>query len=430
MAGAKLETTKWPGIYKRPGKSPGSKVRWVYSWTDAAGKARRGTADTLDEAKARKAAEEERSRRGEHADAGPSGRLTVAAYAFDLFGADLDREAGAPRARGRYEGRRGAIRDNTRDEYRRDLEVYWLPALGRRPLAKVTTPELARVVGELAARDGADYRADGTLRRIFAPLGALFAQAVEEGVIPANPARDVRLPSGRDRLRKFDPDAGEDSDDPTPGAARALTREQLADFLLVVDVRWRVFFELLAATGLRVSEAIALRWRDLALDGERPVVRVRRAYVRGTFGPPKSRHGRRDVPLSFELVRALRERRQAAEWHQDDDLVFPSLAGTPMHPENLRRRVLEPATQEAGVAWAGFHAFRHLCASLLIDQGRSIVQVSRWLGHHSPSFTLAVYAHLMDEGVGAAIDLGGVTSGSRSVLRDASFPLDRGSVNR
>jgi integrase len=43
---------------------------------------------------------------------------------------------------------------------------------------------------------------------------------------------------------------------------------------------------------------------------------------------------------------------------------------------------------------------------MLIADGRNIVQVSRWLGHHSPSFTLDVYAHLMDEGVGDALDLG------------------------
>jgi integrase len=85
-------------------------------------------------------------------------------------------------------------------------------------------------------------------------------------------------------------------------------------------------------------------------------------------------------------------------------LVVPSTAGTPMLPENLHRTTLKPAAEEAGVPWAAFHSFRHACASILIADGRNIVQVSRWLGHHSPSFTLDTYAHLMDEGVGAALD--------------------------
>ncbi len=397
MAGAKIEWTRWPGIGRRSN-------RWVYEWTDAAGKRRRGSADTREQASALKGQEEGKAASGEFGEAGPRSRLTLAGYAFDLFGADMDRPAGGTPERGRYQGRRGAVRDATRADYRRDLERYVLPTLGARPIGKLSPPDLASLAASLAGRDGDAYLADRTIRRIFAPLGALLATAVEEGVIPSNPARDVRLPSGRDELRHFDADE-DDGDDPAPGKARALTREQLAAFLLVVDPRWRVLFELLAATGLRISEAIALRWRDLTLDGGQPVVKVRRARVRGVYGPPKSRHGRRDVPLPFELVRALRERRTAAEWHEDGDLVFPSLAGTPMLPENLHRRVLKPAVEEAGAGWAAFHSFRHACASMLIAEGRNIVQVSRWLGHHSPSFTLDVYAHLMDEGVGAPLDV-------------------------
>lgn len=392
MAGARVEWTRWPGIGRR-GK------RWVYEWTDAAGKRRRASADSREQASTLKAREEEKAADGVLPESGGRTRATVAAYALDLFGADVDRVKGKKPERGRYAGRQGAIRDATRDDYRRDLERYILPVIGRRPIAKLAAPDLARLAAGLAARDGDDYLADRTIRRIFAPVSAMLATAVEEGVIRHNPARDVRLPSGRDALRRFDEDA-DDGDDPAPGNARALTREQLASFLLVVDPRWRLFFELLAATGLRVSEAVALRWRDLQLDGERPAVRVRRARVRGVYGPPKSRHGVRDVPLAFEVVRALRERRTASEWHEDDDLVFPSMAGTPMAPENLHRRTLKPAAQEAGAGWAAFHSFRHACASMLIADGRNIVQVSRWLGHHSPSFTLDVYAHLMDEGVG------------------------------
>src|SRR5581483_1358429 len=59
------------------------------------------------------------------------------------------------------------------------------------------------------------------------------------------------------------------------------------------------------------------------------------------------------------------------------------------------------AAQEAGVPWAGFHTFRHTCASLLFARGANVVQVQRWLGHHAPSFTLDTYIHLMP-GEGAA----------------------------
>jgi integrase len=208
-----------------------------------------------------------------------------------------------------------------------------------------------------------------------------------------------------------------------PRCARPTT-EQLEALLIVIDPRWRLLIDLLAATGLRISDALALRWRDLRLDGDEAAVIVRRAYVKGVYGPPKSKHGVREVPISFELVRTLRARRGLAEWHRDDDLVFPSVTGTPMDAKNLRRRTLTPAAEEAGIPWLGFHALRHYCASRLIAEKRNIVQVSRWLGHHAPSFTLDVYVDLLDDGIGGPLEPSGGTQGERPALRDVSSPLD------
>ena len=134
-------------------------------------------------------------------------------------------------------------------------------------------------------------------------------------------------------------------------------------------------------------------------------VKVRRALVKRTMGAPKGRHSRRDVPLDPDLVLALREQRRDSEWPGDDDLVFPVGNGSPIMPNNLRRRVLKPTAQEAGVPWVGFHSFRHTCASLLFAQGRNAVQVQRWLGHHSAAFTLSVYVHLLDGDLGEPLAL-------------------------
>jgi integrase len=72
----------------------------------------------------------------------------------------------------------------------------------------------------------------------------------------------------------------------------------------------------------------------------------------------------------------------------------------------VRNRVLNPARKRAGLPWVGFHAFRHTCASMLFAEGRNVVQVQRWLGHHSAAFTLATYVHLLDGDVGAPLSLG------------------------
>ena len=59
----------------------------------------------------------------------------------------------------------------------------------------------------------------------------------------------------------------------------------------------------------------------------------------------------------------------------------------------------------AGLSGVGFHTLRHTCASLLIESGSSVLRLQRWMGHHSPAFTLETYGHLLDGDLGPALDL-------------------------
>jgi integrase len=97
--------------------------------------------------------------------------------------------------------------------------------------------------------------------------------------------------------------------------------------------------------------------------------------------------------------RALADRLRALDTAAGD-FVFRTAGGTVLDPDNLATRVLAPACKAAGVGWAGFHTFRHTVASRLFAEGRNVVQVQRWLGHHSASFTLDTYVHLLDDDLG------------------------------
>jgi integrase len=169
-----------------------------------------------------------------------------------------------------------------------------------------------------------------------------------------------------------------------------------------VPAKWRPLFELLAATGLRISEAIGLRWSDLVLDGDTPHLQERPAIVKGATVAPESRHGARLIPLTPELAATMRahRRRDAA----DDAFVFPGRDGAASDQGSLRRRVLIPAPR-AGLSGVGFHTLRHTCASMLIESGLSPLRLQRWMGHHSPAFTLETYGHLIDGDLGPALDL-------------------------
>ncbi len=229
----------------------------------------------------------------------------------------------------------------------------------------------------------------------------MFATAVEDGDLPDNPALGVRINARRDH-----------GDDRASEAAKAMTREQLARLLAVLADRWRLLFELLAHTGLRISELLGLDWQDVEF-GKRPTLKVRRQYYRGQLkGYLKSNAGRRDLPLSLGMARKLWAARPA----HGTGPMFATRDGNRLEDRNLRRvldRVTHPRPRGHGrraqiipapagpdLDWIGFHTFRHTCASMLLDSGKNIRQVATWLGHTDPAFTLRTYTHLMDAGLG------------------------------
>jgi integrase len=90
----------------------------------------------------------------------------------------------------------------------------------------------------------------------------------------------------------------------------------------------------------------------------------------------------------------------------ETELLFRGAQGAALQPGNLRYRVLIPAAHRAGVPWARFHTLRHTCAAMLIDDGASPLRLQRWMGHHSASFTLDTYGHLLRDDLGPHLDLG------------------------
>jgi len=372
----KLVATKTPGIYRRQNAdgSPGAYVV-VYR---AGGRQRKEYARTLSEARSIKSARKADTDRGEFQ---ARSKITLREFLTEW----IDRYGG--------KARRG-FREGTREEYRRLLDQYAHAYFGERlRLVDLAPHDLARYVAWLADPLKQGRRlSDSTVANAVVPVRAALASAKSEGLIRYNPADGLALPA-REQVRDED---GEE--------VKALSREQLATALDLAPARHRTLIELLAGTGLRISEALALQRRHLQLDGARPRVRVRRAIVRGRVEPPKSRHGRRDVPLSPGLVDRLRAHlAQLAD--APEALVFASRNATPLDPDNLRARTIKPLMEEVGAPWAAFHTLRHTYASLQLAGGANVVQLSRALGHHSASFTLDVYVHLLEGEEVPALDL-------------------------
>ena len=178
-------------------------------------------------------------------------------------------------------------------------------------------------------------------------------------------------------------------------------------------LRYRPVLVLIAATGLRRGEALALHWRDVDLAGGTLKVAGTLSRVGGRLeiSEPKTARSRRTVPLSPAVVSLLKtikatqaaERLHAGEQWTDSGLVFTTEFGTPVEPRNILRTI-ELAAAKAGITGIGVHTLRHSAATAWLDAGVHIKAVADLLGHSSISITGDIYGHSSDAAARAAID--------------------------
>jgi integrase len=166
---------------------------------------------------------------------------------------------------------------------------------------------------------------------------------------------------------------------------------------------------------MRQGEVLGLRWADVSLDGENPVLVVSQALQRiggeFRFVRPKTDRSRRTIALPKSVVKALlaHRARQAADrlaigpaW-QDHDLVFTMADGSPIERKFLHndfKRIL----RIAGLPDTKFHNIRHSAASLLLAQGIPLREIMELLGHSSMPLTADTYSHLMAPAMRAVAD--------------------------
>ncbi len=366
----KLVKTREPGVYKRGG-------RYVVVYRDAFGKQRkRAAGETLAAAKDVKA----------QLRANP---VEDTAASRERFGPYARREIES------YPGRTNkGITEETRNDYRERLEQDAIPFLGHLPLGQIRQSHL----DGLAERVHSRGVSPNTVRLALAPIKALLAEAVRKGELRVNPAAGWRCRYTQ-TVEEYDEDGNIVEEQ-----VKALTGDELARLVGEIPEEWRLFYVFLAQTGLRISEAIELRWKDVNLAAR--TFKVSRRFYRGRVGGPKSKYGRRTVKLSATMASALAARADG----DTSGLVFRSAEGQRLDQSNIMGRVLKPAAVRAGLGqwvitakgkraetWVGHHTFRHTCATLLFVSGWNAKQVQVWLGHHSPAFTLATYVHLLPE---------------------------------
>ena len=176
--------------------------------------------------------------------------------------------------------------------------------------------------------------------------------------------------------------------------------ESLAKLLNELGEPYRTMVQLIAATGLRIGERLALRWS--ALDLNIGTLAVRESVFEGKFQAPKTMKASRTIPLGSHAVAVLSQHRDALSRTGPNDLVFGNRKSEPFRESKMLTRVLQPAAESAGLA-CDVDQFRHIHSSLLNDLRVPAKIAQEQLGHASISTTLGIYTHVVDGSHRAAV---------------------------
>jgi integrase len=275
-------------------------------------------------------------------------------------------ENGTIRARNGHPYRPSAIRS-----YRQALTLRVLDDFGARKLGDVTRFDLQDLVDRLLA----EGLSPSTIQNTIMPLRAIYRRALRRGEVATNPTTMLEIPSGgqrRDRIA------------PPDEAERLLAALPMGD---------RALWATAIYAGLRRGELLALRWEDV--DFDLGLVKVARAWDPDAkvFLEPKTRAGRRTVPLVSVLRAHLREHQLATA--RRSGLVFGGDGRTPADPDTIRHRALACWSKAESLRPIGLHECRHTYASLSIAAGVNAKALSTYMGHSSVTITLDRYGHLM-----------------------------------
>ncbi len=304
---------------------------------------------------------------------------------------------------------RPAVRPSSFVRYEGDVRRWIVPAIGNVPLVRLAPADVRRLL-DSCTRAGLSARSTG---HVHATLRTGLGAALRDGLAVRNVAALVSPPPApTPRVRPIGPDDAR-------RILEAVKGDRLAPLVAVT-----------LAVGLRLGEALGLRWADVNFEAGTLTIRtaLRRTPVefREDGEPiyrlvaPKTERSRRTIQLPSFAVKALREQRRAqrelqaaaaARW-LENDLVFSGPIGGPIPPGSVTRR-FGALIGAAGMGRLRFHDLRHAAATVMLAQGVELRVISETLGHSSLGMTADVYAGVvpalgraaaarMDEALGGA----------------------------
>lgn len=292
--------------------------------------------------------------------------------------------------------KRNALKPKSFDRLEQTLQYQVLPAIGHIQLAALTSSDIQRMINDLAAAG----KSRSTIKKAYDAVNECFRTGVIQRTVTFNPALGVTLPRANpsdDTLRFFNDDE-----------VRAITETALRKYKSGKQIyRLGDAIILDLNTGLRLSELLALKWKDVDLEKKEIYINSSIVMVKdrkdGTnkFVPleqdsTKTFSGTRYVPLNdaaYEAILRLKALNEGFEY------VISNSNGKAPLPRNIDR-MFRNIQELAGFPKDhiyGPHALRHTFATRLFANGADVKMVSAILGHKDVSVTYNTYIHVIEE---------------------------------
>ena len=278
--------------------------------------------------------------------------------------------------------KRGAVREATMSKYL--MTQKWVEKLA--PQLKVS--ELTRTVYQQILNDYAKEHERQTTLDFHHQLKGAVLDAVDEGMIERDPTRKAII-KGK-----------------TPGAKKIkyLNQFELHTLIAHLDIKekvnWDWFILLVAKTGMRFSEALAITPADF--DFARQTLSISKTWDykgNGGFLPTKNKSSVRKIQIDWQTVI------QFSELVKNMSPADPIFVVKEQMYNSTANAILARHCKNAGIPVISIHGLRHTHASLLLFAGVSIASVARRLGHSSMTTTQKTYLHIIHELENQDIDL-------------------------
>ncbi len=282
------------------------------------------------------------------------------------------------------------VKASTKKRYRQLLTLYVVPVAGKTRLQQLTPMHIDSVIS-FSEKEGLGTT---TQRNLFGVLRKSLNDAVRRDLIGGNPCLKCDAPPAAKSQQNI------------------WTAEEAQQFLNhTLEHRLYALFALAAYTGMRQGESLALYWSDI--DWNRNKLTISRSLTdvdgRAVVGEDaKTEAAVRTLPIPACVMEALDKHRarMMMDGHptSGESLVFVSHRGTVLRRRGLLRDTFKSQCKAAAVPVITWHQMRHSAATMLLESGIPIGNVSRQLGHANSTVTAMVYSHVTDAGMDRVAD--------------------------